>query len=69
MTEKVQLMWEAKRIGNEGFVRELYPDNTERSFGPMPANLVPAFIEARRKMWQLRMENRGHTKVQNPTEH
>lgn len=64
---KVSITWLSRREGNVGFVLERYSDRTERGFGPMPANIVPAFIEARRKMFQLRMEQNGLSPVSSET--
>ena len=63
--EKVSITWSARREGNDGWVLESYSVEGQppKEFGPMRANIVPAFIAARRMMYQRRMEERGHTQV------
>lgn len=62
--ETASISWLAKREGNLGWVMEQYSDGTERVFGPMRANIVSAFMSARRTMFELRMRNSGHRKVE-----
>lgn len=66
---RVSISWSARREGNEGWVLETYEgtDQRPREFGPMRANIVPAFIESRRKMFAMRMERRGHKQISEDT--
>lgn len=66
---RTSISYAARREGNDGYVHEQYSDGTERIFGPMRTNIVPTFIESRRRMWNLRMMRRGHVKVQSDTHH
>lgn len=70
MGEQRSISWSARREGNDGYVLETYSDGeTPQEFGPMPANNVPAFIEARRKLVAIRAEKMGFTKVSSDTTH
>ena len=47
---KLSVTWSTKRIGNEGWVLEEHSDGTREEFGPMPAHIVPAFVNGRRQI-------------------
>lgn len=47
--------WEASREGNEGVVVEHRPDGTAMKWR-MAANLVPAFVQARRRLIDSKMK-------------
>lgn len=54
--------WKAKRVGNEGYVREVRSDGTFQDFGPYPANTIPAFIHARKTLIEYMMRKEGAIK-------
>lgn len=67
---KLSVVWSTKRIGNEGFVLEERSDGTRHEFGPMPAHIVPAFVEGRRKIIDVMMvEGAGARKVSDDAIH
>jgi len=55
--------WAARREGNLGYVLETCTEAGEiiyRKEIEMRANVVPSFIEARRRVIAMRMEEKGH---------
>lgn len=60
---KVSIEWSTRRDGNSGYVLEQRSDGSNTEFGPMPAHVVPAFVEARRRVIAMMMEREGHTHV------
>lgn len=60
---EVSVTWSTRREGNNGYVLEQYSDGTHREFGPMPAHIVPAFVDGRRRLIAIRMEMAGHSYV------
>jgi hypothetical protein len=51
----VSFSWSTRREGNSGFVLEQSSTGQAREFGPMPCHIVPAFVEARRRLIQMRI--------------
>lgn len=49
--------WSTRRQGNDGYVLEQSSSGNAQEFGPMPAHIVPAFVEARRKVIAIRAKN------------
>lgn len=67
---KASVTWSTQRIGNDGYVREEYPDGTYHVFGPLPAHIVPAFVQGRRRIIETKMnEELGATRVRDDTFH
>ena len=63
----VSFTWSTLRERNDGWVLEQGPDGSggtyNREFGPMPPWVVPAFVEARRKVVALAAEAQGASYV------
>lgn len=67
MTSKRTFSWATRRDGNSGFVLEECPEADHRvEYGPMPAHVVPAFINARRKLVASAASRFGATKTFEP---
>lgn len=47
---KISWSWSTRREGNDGFVLEQRSDGLATEYGPMPAHIVPAFVEGRRRI-------------------
>lgn len=54
---EISFTWSTRRDGNAGFVLEQSSTGQAREFGPMPAHIVPAFVQARRKVIEMRATN------------
>jgi len=50
---QVSFSWSTRREGNSGFVLETGPQGHRAEFGPMPAHIVPAFVQSRRRIVAL----------------
>jgi len=68
MTQKRSYSWGTSRVANLGYVREecwegktlVYSREVE-----MAANVVPAFVEARRRVIAMQMAEAGHSYTDN----
>ncbi len=67
MTEHRTFTWSARRDGNDGFVLEECAEIGHKiEYGPMPAHVVMAFINARRKLVSEAATHFGATKQFEP---
>jgi len=46
----VSFTWATRREGNNGFVLETRPNGTHQVYGPMPCDVVEAFVQSRRDL-------------------
>lgn len=63
----VKVGWQARREGNDGYVKEVRSDGTEQIFGPMPASTVPSFIVGRRTLIEHMLRQDGAIKKSDTT--
>lgn len=63
----VTVRWAAKRVGNDGYVREVRSDGTHQDFGPMPPHTISAFVGARRTLIEYMMRKDGAIKKADTT--
>lgn len=66
--ERVDVTWNAERIGNTGIVHEIRSDGTKSDFGPMPAHVVPAFIRGRQLVVEAILRKNGFTTIKTDEE-
>lgn len=59
--------WSTRREGNSGYVLETHPDGSDVEFGPMPAHVVPHFVNARRRYVHHMMQKVGATLTEDTT--
>lgn len=58
--------WATKRVGNNGFVLETCTQGSDILYKKeykMPSNLVPAFVEGRRRVVAMHMQEQGHSYI------
>lgn len=53
----ISFTWSTRRDGNEGFVLEESSAGHKREYGPMPAHIVPAFVQGRRQIVSTMLED------------
>lgn len=63
---KLSFTWSARREGNSGYVLEQSSSGLKREYGPMPSHVVPAFVEARRRVVALAAQQAGASYVEPP---
>lgn len=66
---RVSFTWSTRREGNSGYVLEEGPDRHHIEYGPMPANVVPAFVEGRRRIVATMAEQHGASYVEPPRDY
>ena len=61
---RISFSWSTRRQGNDGYVLEAASDGRAREFGPMPPHIVPAFVEARRRLMAIRATELGFDPIE-----
>lgn len=56
---RIAFTWSTRREGNSGYVLEESETGIRREYGPMPAHIVPAFVNGRRRIVALEAEKLG----------
>jgi hypothetical protein len=69
VTDRVSFTWSARRDVNDGYVLEQGPNGHSIEFGPMPCNIVTAFVEGRRRIVAMQAEKHGASYVDNETDY
>ena len=64
MPQSRSYAWSTSRVANLGYVREECWEGKELIYSreiEMAANMVPAYVEARRRVVAMQMEEKGHS--------